>query len=111
MKDKKCYVVSFGASGNYSIPFDGSREEFENSDVFHHIKDTVLNYVKEKFPGINTAELTEPEVREASAGDTGYPLLNDENIDRLKHDLVRQVQVMMQDKKMNNNAPCDDSRQ
>ena len=34
MKSDRAYAVSFGASDKYSVPFDGSIEEFRNSDEF-----------------------------------------------------------------------------
>lgn len=105
MKDSKFYIVSFGDSDKYSVPFDGSKEEFEKSGEFKHIKDDVFEYVKSKFPAAKFEELIAPKVEDPSQRDEVYPVLDSDNLGKLKHDVARQVEVKMQDKDLNSDAP------
>ncbi len=105
MKAEKAYVVSFGDSDKYSVPFDGSREEFEKSSEFKHIKDAVYDYVKSKFPEADYKAVASPKVEEISERDQVYPILNEDNLGKLKHDVARQVEVKMGDTSLNSDAP------
>lgn len=92
MKDNKLYIVSFGNSNRYSVLFDGSREEFEKSAEFRHIKNAVYDYVKTKFPDYDCERMLPPQVREASQRDEVYPELNADKLGKLKHDVTRLVE-------------------
>ncbi|MDE6577062.1 MAG: hypothetical protein K2J82_04945 [Muribaculaceae bacterium] len=105
MKDSKFYIVSFGDSDKYSVPFDGSKEEFEHSSEFKHIKDAVFDYVKSKFPAAKFDELIAPKVEVPTEKDEVYSVLNEDNLGKLKHDVERQVEVKMQNKKLDSDAP------
>ncbi|MBD5357123.1 MAG: hypothetical protein HDR88_08995 [Bacteroides sp.] len=94
MKNKKLYIVSFGNSERYSILFDGSREEFENSAEFRHIKNTVFDYVKTKFPDFDCERYLAPQIREATQRDEIYPELNADNLGKLKHDVTREIEAI-----------------
>ncbi|MDE5585026.1 MAG: hypothetical protein K2I92_01655 [Muribaculaceae bacterium] len=108
MKAEKAYVVSFGASDKYSVPFDGSLEEFKHSDELKHIKDAVYDYVKEKFPEADVKYVAEPEVEPLDKRDEVYPVLDADNLGKLKHDVARQVEVKMGDTSLNSDAPYSD---
>ena len=105
MKDTKFYIVSFGDSDKYSVPFNGSKEEFEHSSEFKHIKDAVYGYVKEKFPAAKDSYLLEPTIEVPTEHDEVYAELNADNLGKLKHDVARQVAVKMQDKTLDSDAP------
>ncbi len=89
---KKAYVVNYGKAGKYSVPFDGSREEFEKSSEFKHIQDAVYEYVKEKFPNVKYDELT-PEVEDLTQRDEVYPVLDADNLGKLKHAVARELET------------------
>ena len=89
MKTEKAYVVSFGKAGKYSVPFDGSKEEFEKSAEFKHIKDAVFEYVKSKFPDAKYDEVIRPEVEDLTERDQVYPVLNADDLGKLKHEVAR----------------------
>ncbi len=108
MKAERAYVVSFGASDKYSVPFDGSLEEFKRSEEFKHIKDTVYDYVKSKFPEANVKYVAEPQVEPLDERDEVYPVLDEDNLGKLKHDVARQVGVKMGDSSLNSDAPYSD---
>lgn len=108
MKAEKAYIVSFGDSDKYSVPFDGSREEFEKSSEFKHIKDAVFDYVKSKFPEAKYKDVIAPKVEDLSERDEVYPVLDADNLGKLKHDVVRQVEVKQNDAELNSDAPYSD---
>lgn len=108
MKAEKAYVVSFGASNKYSVPFDGSIEEFERSDEFKHIKDAVYDYVKEKFPEADVRYAAEAQVEPLGKRDEVYPVLDADNLGKLKHDVARQVEVKMGYTALDSDAPYSD---
>lgn len=105
MKAEKAYIVSFGDSDKYSVPFNGSREEFEKSSEFNHIKDEVFDYVKSKFPEAQFKDVITPKVEEIRDNDEVYPVLNADNLGKLKHDVARQIEVKQGDTALNSDAP------
>lgn len=108
MKAEKAYVVSFGASDKYSVPFDGSLEEFERSDEFKHIRDAVYDYVKQKYPEADVKYAAEAQISPLDKGDEVYPVLNADNLGKLKHDVARQVEVKMGYTALDSDAPYSD---
>ena len=108
MKAERAYVVSFGASDRYSVPFDGSLEEFGRSDEFKHIKDTVYDYVKAKFPTADVNYVAAPQIEPFDDHDEVVPLLDHDHLELLKHDVARQVEVKMGDISLNSDAPYSD---
>ncbi len=108
MKAERAYVVSFGASDKYSVPFDGTLEEFERSEELKKIKDAVYDYVKEKFPAADVKYVAEPQVKPLDKPDEVYPVLDSDNLGKLKHDVARQVEVKMADTSLNSDAPYAD---
>lgn len=108
MKEKKAYTVSFGDSGKYSVEFDGSKEEFLHSSEFRHIKDAVFDYVKTKFPEAKYEDVIQPEVEDLNQRDEVYPVLDADNLGKLKHDVARQVEVKQENRTLNSDAPYSD---
>ena len=108
MKAEKAYVVSFGASDRYSVPFEGSLEDFERSDEFRHIKDAVYDYVKSKFPEADVKYVAAPQIEPLDDRDEVIPVLDRDHLDHLKHEVARQVEVKMGDTSLNSNAPYSD---
>lgn len=105
MKTEKAYVISFGDSDKYSVPFNGSKEEFEHSSEFKHIKDAVFEYVKSKFPEAKYEYLIQPKVEEITERDQVYPVLDSDTLGKLKHNVARQVEVKAGDTSLNSDAP------
>ena len=108
MKAEKAYIVSFGDSDKYSVPFDGSKEEFEKSSEFKHIKDAVCDYVKSTFPEADCKYVVTPKVEDVSERDEVYPVLNEDNLGKLKHDVARQIEVKMGYTSLDSDAPYSD---
>ena len=106
MESKRNYIVSFGDSNKYSVSFDGTKEEFENSGLLKDIKNKVCAYLKEKFPTGGYADTVRIDV-EDSDGHGKYPELDKTGIEDLLESVKRQVEVMREGKELNNNAPFD----
>ena len=102
----KNYLISFGDSDKYIVPFDGSREEFVHSEKFREIEDRVFDYLKQQFPTGGYRDVLGVDVEEARDGDS-YPVLDRAGFDKLLNSVKRQVEVWRQDNEMNNNAPYD----
>ena len=110
MKTEKAYVVSFGASDRYKVVFDGSEDEFESSEVFRRIKDSVYDYVKEKFPEADVRYVAAPQIEPLDDKDEVVPVLDSDHLELLKQDVMRQVEVKMGDSTLNSDAPYSDVR-
>ena len=108
MKTERAYVVSFGASDRYSVPFDGSLEEFERSDEYKHIKDAVYDYVKAKFPTADLKYVAAPQIEPLDDPDEVLPVLDRDHLNQLKHEVERQVEVKMGDTSLDSDAPYSD---
>ena len=105
MKAERAYVVSFGASDRYSVPYDGSLEEFERSDEFKRIKDAVYDYVKAKFPTVDVKFVAAPQIEPLDDRDEVLPVLDRDHLEQLKHDVERQGEVKMGDASLDSDAP------
>ncbi|MDE6289918.1 MAG: hypothetical protein K2M16_00145 [Muribaculaceae bacterium] len=105
MKTERSYVVSFGASDRYSVPFDGSLEEFESSDEYKRIKDAVYDYVKAKFPTADVKYVAAPQIEPLDDPDDVIPLLDSDHLEQLKQEVVRQVEVKMGYSVLDSDAP------
>lgn len=108
MDNKKIYIVSFGDSDEYSVAFNGSRDELMRSKEFRHITDQLADCLKSDFPAGNYRGLISPKVREANATDKDYPELTSESLRHIKHRLKREGEVLMDNKKLDRNAPYAD---
>ena len=108
MKAEKAYAVSFGASDKYSVPFNGSLEAFERSEEFKKIKDEVYDYVKAKFPEADVKYAAEARVDPIDKPDEVYPVLDKDNLGKLKLDVARQVEVKMGYTALDSDAPYSD---
>ncbi|MDE7408577.1 MAG: hypothetical protein K2N09_00985 [Muribaculaceae bacterium] len=110
MKTERAYVVSFGASDRYSVPFDGNLEEFERSEEFQRIKDAVCDYVKAKFPTADVKYVAAPQIEPLDDHDEVLPLLDSDHLDLLKREVMRQVEVKMGYSVLDSDAPYSDIR-
>lgn len=99
------YLVSFGDSDKYEVDFPGSLEEFKGSDKIKELKDKVENYLKEKFPLGNFADIVPLHIEETEGGN--YPKLDLSNIGEILKNAVTQIGVEKFTDKLNLNAPFD----
>lgn len=108
MDSKKIYIVSFGGSDEYSVAFNGSRDELMKSREFRDIVDQLKDCLKNDFPAGNYDGLISPKVREANPSDKDYPELTSEAVRHIKYHLKREGEVLMDNKKIDRNAPYAD---
>ena len=101
----KKYAISFGDSDKYIVTFQGSKEEFENSDKLRVITDRVKDYLKETFPTGGYADAIELNIEDGDGKD--YEDLETAGIDALLKSVKRQVEVLREGEELNNNAPFD----
>ena len=109
MKTQKYYLLSFGNSNKYYIPFDGSLDEFKNSDELKRIKEAVYGFAKDKLPEVKYKHVLNPKVEELYGNPDEYMMLNASNMDKLKDDVLRQLEVKEDNRIITNDAPYADS--
>lgn len=105
MDNKKIYIVSFGDSDEYSVAFNGSREELLGSEKFRHIVEDLKDCIRADFPAGNYEGLISPKVREANPTDKDYPELTSEAVRHIKYRIKREGEVLMDNRKLDRNAP------
>lgn len=105
MDNKKNYIVSFGDSDEYSVAFNGSREELLGSEKFRRIVEDLKDCIRDDFPAGNYEGLISPKVREANPTDKDYPELTSEAVRRIKYRIKREGEVLMDNRKLDRNAP------
>lgn len=108
MDTNKTYIVSFGDSDEYSVSFNGSREELRDSKEFRRIMDQLRECLRNDFPAGNYEGLISPKIREANDTDKDYPLLDSDAIRHIKLRLKREGEVLNDNRKLDRNAPFDD---
>lgn len=106
--DYKIYIVSFGGSDEYSVSFNGSIEQLRDSKEFRRIIDDLKDCLDNDFPAGNYSGLISPKIREANDTDKDYPALDSEAIRHIKLRLKREGEVLIDNKKLDRNAPFDD---
>lgn len=104
----KAFILSFGDSDKYIVPFDGTREEFEKSEELKHIEDRLYDSIKEKFPGKLCKNLLQPKIEDYDTHKGTYPVLDDDNLKKLKDNMERQMEVRAGYENLDKNARFDD---
>lgn len=105
--ERKSFIISFGDSDKYRVAYPGTLAEFEKSEKFRDIKETVADYLQKKFPSGEYGSTVEVTVSEDD-GNVGYPDLDKFSMDELLKSVDRQVEVLQQNNEMNLNAPYDE---
>ena len=108
MEKNKIYIVSFGDSDEYSVAFDGSKEELRDSREFRKIMDDLKECLRNDFPAGNYNGLIMPKIREANDTDKDYPVLDSDAMRHIKLHLKREGEVLNDNRKLDSNAPYDD---
>ena len=96
----RLYIIAFGDSRKYLLPAK------ENEDAVTNLERELNEYLSSRFPGENFAYFTTPEITEVDKADApDYPLLDDKAKDEIKRILLREIQVMHENKELNSNDP------
>lgn len=102
----RLYIISFGDSRSYLLPVR------EGEDRFAHLEKELNDYLGVKFPAETFAYYTTPrlmEIEPEHAEDyAAYPLLDDRAMEEIKRVLLREIEVMHEDRELNSNAPWAD---
>ena len=96
----KAFILSFGDSGKFIVPFDGSLEEFEKSEKLKQIKD--------KLPTEKYKNVLNIQIEECTSAESDYRMLDEDNFEKLKKEMERQVEVKAGYQNLNKNARYDD---
>lgn len=106
METSRTYVVSFGDSNKFSVPFNGSRDDFEKSQQLRQIKTTVYDYVKKFYTAADCSQVLNVEVEELKDSES-YPLLDAAGMEKLKEDALCQIKVKLDIDRLDANARFD----
>ena len=104
----KAFILSFGDSGKFIVPFDGSLEEFEKSEKLKQIKDKLYEAVKDKLPTETHKDVLDIQIEECTSAESDYRMLDENNFEKLKKEMERQVEVKAGYQNLNKNARYDD---
>ena len=91
--ERKYYAVSFGDSKKYNV----------NEDDLRKYEDEIKRYISSEFAGEPDRFYVEPEKEECGA-DADYPALTHVEVEKIKSDLRRQMEVRDADRELNSNA-------
>lgn len=100
------YLVSFGDSDKYAVDFPGTLEQFKNSDMIKGLVEKVEDFMKEKFPMGNFADVIPLHIEEAD-GKSGYQELDNATVTDILKNAMTQIGVENITNKLNLNAPFD----
>ena len=104
----KAFILSFGDSGKFIVPFDGSLEEFEKSEKLKQIKDKLYEAVKDKLPTEKYKDVLDIQIEECTSAESDYRMLDENNFEKLKKEMERQGEVKAGYQNLNKNARYDD---
>lgn len=103
----KKIALRVGDSDKYYVDFDGSKDDFLNSDLYKDIREKVFSFLKKEFPEGDYDDVVRFEVEECKDCD-GVEKLTDDAILELQKSAKRQVEVKDRTKEQNLNAPYDE---
>ncbi|MCM1005438.1 MAG: hypothetical protein NC402_04000 [Prevotella sp.] len=105
---RRMFIISFGDSRKYRVIIDNSG----NKDALAPIVKTEneLNaFLAKEFPGDTFAYYTTPRITEVNAEHEAkyaqYPVFDDKAVADVKKELVREIEVMNSDRRLNSNDP------
>lgn len=108
---KRIYLVSFSDSKTYRVEFD----DVANVDPYHHtnpledVEKNIRDYLDKEFPGEALAYYSTPKITEVDPARKDeyekYPVLDKVEVEKIKADLKRQVEVRNDDNTLDSDAP------
>lgn len=99
------YLVSFGDSDKYEVEFPGTLDQFKDSDIVKNLKEKASEFLKDKFPMGNFADIVPLHIEETDGKD--YPKLDLSNLSGMLKNAATQIGVEKFTSKLNLNAPFD----
>lgn len=108
-KKERLYIVSFGDSNKFRVPFADSKDALEKSQKLVSLENKLNEYVREKLPMATATYFTNPVIVEIDDPDDrrfeDYPLLDAEAVESLKKRILEEVADMEDLRCLNQNAP------
>lgn len=106
---ERLYIISFGNSVKYRMMYDGTKEELEKSPKMSALKNELADYIIKKVPmGSHACRFAQPEIHEVYREDEhkydDYQDFNAVAVDDIKKVLLREVENMLDQKELDNNA-------
>lgn len=109
-KNMNLFLLSFGDSEKYRLPFAGSLEELKESPLMATVRKELADYIKSKIGmGSDASAYADPRIQEVApdeaAGYERYPLFDSSSLGRIKDILLNEVKDMDSVRELNLNAP------
>lgn len=105
---RRMFIVSFGDSKKYRITIE-SRDNKNALAPIVASENELNKFLAKEFPGETFAYYTTPRITEVSIDHAGryesYPVLDDKALSDVKKELVREIEVMNSDRRLNSNDP------
>lgn len=109
----KLYLISFGDSAQFRVPFADSREALEKSQKIVGLEKQLNQFLAEKFPAGDFTYYITPKIIEISEADApeyaDYPLLDESAIEKIKQTLLTGIKDMNSLRQLNSDAPFADA--
>lgn len=114
--NKRLYIVSFGDSRQYRLPFVDkvAPDGLHHSDLtpLTQVERELNTYLRERFPDDHFAYFTTPRVTEVEWSHRdkyeAFPLLDAHAMEDIKRVLSKEVRDMRSTEKLNSNSPFSD---
>lgn len=107
-KANRMFIISFGDSKKYRIIVDNNNEEGALAPVVE-TENELNRFLAREFPDDTFSYYTTPSIMEVSpeheAKYASYPKFDDKAIADVKRELVREIEVMNSDRRLNSNDP------
>ncbi|MCM1320081.1 MAG: hypothetical protein NC217_06825 [Muribaculaceae bacterium] len=107
-KERRMFIISFGDSKKYRIIVDNDDNEHALAPVVK-TENELNRFLAREFPNDTFAYYTTPRITEVNpeheAEYASYPKFDDKAVADVKKELVREIQVMNSDRRLNSNDP------
>lgn len=114
METKKLFIVSFGDSRKYRYEYIDRTEgtSMNHADPLKEVEKEMRDYLEKEFPGQSLTYYYTPKVTEVNMSDSSkfaeYPELDKIELEKLKADVKRQIEVRGADNLLDSDAPYSD---
>lgn len=112
-ENTRLYIISFGDSRKYRLLYNPESGIAESALLpFVKYEKELNEYLSQQFPGDTFAYYTTPRITEVEISHAdqyaSYPEFNDDVMDDVKKELIREINVMNANRLNNDNAPWAD---
>lgn len=109
-KNVNLFLLDFGDSAKFRLPFAGSLEELKKSSLMETVKKELTGFITSKIGmGSDAKAYAEPQIEEIAPDKAkdyeNYPLFDSSALSKIKDVLLNEVKDMDSVKELNLNAP------